>query len=226
MDHIQKIKLLYGLSENEDYGIDENEIITTENRLKIKLPKKLRDYYLKLGNNESINNSFNQLLMPGNIEFTGNGSFLVFYTENQEAVCWAFSKNDIENENPKVYGSYDPDGSTEDWFTDSETTEDFLLSMAYWNGALEGLNFTANYSNDSGIDNNVIERIENSFMEIKGITDQMLRFFTDENIGIVALTFDMENNYNGIYVGSNDEKTYKNILEKIDIKWDYISDDN
>jgi hypothetical protein len=63
-------------------------------------------------------------------------------------------------------------------------------------------------------------------MEIKGITNQMLRFFTDENIGIIALTSDAENNYNGIYVGTDDERIHKDILGKIDIKWDYISEDD
>jgi hypothetical protein len=224
MDYIQKIKLLYNLPEDKDYGIDENEIITTENNLKIKLPKVLREYYLKLGNNENINNSFNRLLKPKEISFTDDGSYLVFYEENQEVVYWAINKNNFENENPKVYGTYDPNGLEQEWFIDSETMENFLLSMAYWNGVLEGLDFTANFSNDDGIENTIIKNVENSFTEIKGITNQQLRFFGCENTGIIALTFDLDNNYNGIYIGTNNKETYNRILEKIDIEWDYRSD--
>ena len=226
MDYIQKIKLLYNLPENKDYGIDEKEIITMENNFNIKLPGKLREYYLKLGDNEIINDSFNHLLEIKDIEFTDDGNFLVFYTENQEVVCWGINKNDLENENPKVYGTYDPDNLTEEWFIDSETAENFFLSMAYWNGVLRGLNFTANHSNDNGIENDVITNIENNFTEIKGITNQQLRFFTNDNIGIIAVTFDLENKYNGIFVGTNDEEIYKDILERINIIWDYRSDED
>jgi hypothetical protein len=226
MNYIQKIKLLYNLLENYDYGISENEIIAIENNLKIKLPKILREYYLKLGKNKIINNSFNRLLEPKEIGFTENNKYLVFYEGNQGVVYWALNKNDVENEDPKVYASYDPNDLTQEWFMDSETTENFLLSMAYWNGALEGLNFLANYSNDSGIDNNVIKYIEKNFTEIKNITNQQLRFFTDNDIEIIALTFESKNKYNGIYIGTNNQETYKNLLEKINIKWDYRSDED
>jgi hypothetical protein len=224
MDYIQKIKLLYNLTPNNNYGISENEIVLMEDNLKIKLPKILREYYLALGNDENINNSFNRLFEPKEIYFTEDKNYLVFYEENQGVVYWAINKNDMESENPKVYGNYDPDDLTQDWFIDSETTDNFLLSMAYWNGVLEGLDFSANYSNDSGIDSNIIKSIENNFVEIKGITNQQSRFFTDKDIEIIALTFDIKNNYNGIYIGTNNEKAYKNILEKINIEWDYRSD--
>jgi hypothetical protein len=226
MDYIQKIKLLYNLPENNNYAIPENEIIAMENNLKIKLPKILREYYLKLGNNKMINNSFNRLLEPKEVEFTENSKYLVFYEENQGVAYWAINRNDIENEDPKVYASYDPNDLIQEWFIDSETVGNFLLTMAYWNGALEGLNFSANYSNDDGIDNNAIKNIENNFTEIKGITNQLLRFFTNNDIGIIALTFDSENKYNGIYIGTNNKEVYKKILEKINIKWDYRSDED
>ncbi|MDR1199535.1 MAG: hypothetical protein LBK94_11105, partial [Prevotellaceae bacterium] len=130
MDHIQKIKLLYNLTKNKNHGISENEIVLMENNLKIKLPKILREYYLELGNNENINNSFNRLFEPKEISFTEDKKYLVFYEENQGVVYWAINKNDMESDNPKVYGNYDPDDLTQDWFIDSETTDNFLLSMA------------------------------------------------------------------------------------------------
>jgi hypothetical protein len=90
--------------------------------------------------------------------------------------------------------------------------------------SLTQLDFSANYSSDNGIESNIIKNIENNFVEIKGITNQQSRFFTDKDIEIIALTFDIKNNYNGIYIGTNNEEAYKNILEKINIEWDYRSD--
>jgi hypothetical protein len=224
MDYIQKIKLLYSLPQNNNYGIDENEIISIENELKIKLPKILREYYSTLGKNKIVNNSFNRLFEPKEISFAKDKNYLVFYEENQGVVYWAINRNDIGNENAKVYGNYDPEDLTQDWFIDSETIDNFLLSMAYWNGALEGLNFSANYSNDNGIEGNIIKNIEDNFTEIKGITNQQLRFFTNNDVEIIALTFETENKYNGIYIGTNNEEAYKSMLKKISIEWDYRSD--
>jgi hypothetical protein len=132
----------------------------------------------------------------------------------------------MENNNPKVYGNYDPNNGSDDWFIDSETMEGFLLSMAYWNGALEGLKYTANYSNDNGIENDIIKNVENHWNEIKEITNQQLRFFTNNDIAIIALTTDLENNANGIYIGTNDKNKFTEILERIKIKWDYRSDED
>ncbi|MDR1316604.1 MAG: hypothetical protein LBK13_06990, partial [Spirochaetales bacterium] len=202
MDIIQKIKILYNLS--KDYGYNENEIIEAENKLSIKFPKKLREYYRVLGKNKTVNESFNKLLsINGEIGFTDDNNYLVFYEENQGVVYWALDRNDLENNNPKVYGNYDPANGSGDWFVDSETVEGFLLSMAYWNGALEGLKYTANYSNDDGIENNIIKNIENCWNEVTGITNQQLRFFTHDDTEIIALTTDSGNNTNGIYIGTN-----------------------
>jgi hypothetical protein len=224
MDFIKRIKLLYGLSEDENYGYDENIIIEAENRLEISFPQILREYYLKLGKDEKINKEFNRLLNPdGEMSFSEDG-YLIFYEENQSVVYWGIKKGNLKENNPQIYGNYDPINLTDEWFIDSETLDGFLLTMAYWNGVLGGLNYTANYSKDDGIDNNIIKDIESNWKEIKGITKQQLRFFANDDYEIIVLTTDLENSVNGIYIGTNNENNYYKILEKINIKWDYRSD--
>ncbi|QGK73654.1 SMI1/KNR4 family protein [Flavobacterium sp. SLB02] len=49
MTIIQKIKRLYNLSENENYGFSEAEILELEKKLEVTLPAKLKEYYLELG---------------------------------------------------------------------------------------------------------------------------------------------------------------------------------
>ena len=83
LNYIQKIKRLYNLSENENYGFSENQIIDLEKTLDIKLPSKFKEYYLELGKEENLNFSFNRLLEPDDeIEFSDD-NYLVFYEENQ-----------------------------------------------------------------------------------------------------------------------------------------------
>jgi hypothetical protein len=225
MDVIQKIKTLYDLSKSEGYS--DNEIIEAENNLHIKFPRILREYYLILGKNKTVNESFNKLLnINGEVGFTGDNHYLVFYEENQGAVYWAIDKKDMETDNPKVYGNYDPGNAPGEWFIDSETMDGFLLSMAYWNGALEGLKYTANCSNDDGIENDIIKSVENHWNEIKGITNQQLRFFANDDMEIIVLTTDLENNANGIYTGTSDQSKFVEILEKMKVKWDYRSDED
>jgi len=226
LDTFEKIKRLYNLSKN--CGYSENEINKAEDNLGIKFPKVLREYYLRLGKNKRVNKSFNRLLNINNEEigFTNDKNYLVFYEENQCAAYWGINKNDIKNNNPKIYINYDPNNCTDDWFLDSETVEKFLLLMAYWNGILGGLKYNANYSNGTEIENIIIRNIENNWNEIKGITNQQLRFFTNNNTEIIALTTDLKNNVNGIFIGTNNKNIFFEILEIINIKWDYRSDED
>ena len=225
MEYLQKIKNLYGLSKNSGYS--ENEIVEVEKKLKIKFPKTLKEYYHILGKNKVVNESFNRLLkINGKIGFTNYNNYLVFYEENQGVVYWAISKEEMENNNPKVHGNYDPNNKLDDWFIDSETMEGFLLSMAYWNGVLGGLKYNTNYSKDNKIKSSIIKKIENGWNEIKGITNQQLRFFENDGREIIALTTDLKNNVNGIYIGTNNKETFIEALGKINIKWDYRSDED
>jgi hypothetical protein len=222
MNIFQKISTLYNVSKN--YGYSENDIIQEENKQKIRIPRVLREYYALLGRNKKINETHNRLLKLNSETGFSDDGYYVFYEENQAVVCWGINKNDMEKDNPKVYGNYDPENLTEDWFIDSETLEGFLLTMAYWNGALGGLKYNANYSNDSGIEDSILKNIENNWNEITGITNQQLRFFTNDDIEIIAVTTDLENTANGIYTGTNDKNKFIEILKKINIEWDYRSD--
>ncbi|MCH5720555.1 SMI1/KNR4 family protein [Niabella hibiscisoli] len=76
--HLQKIKKLYNLPENDNAGFDESEIIALEKRLRVQLPAELRNYYLELGKNEPINYSHNRLLKPGKEIRFSKDRYLVF----------------------------------------------------------------------------------------------------------------------------------------------------
>jgi hypothetical protein len=219
MKYLEVIKTLYNISNNESYGFNELEIEKAEKRLNIILPKSLRQYYLSLGKNKAINETFNHLLLPDQIDFTDD-KYLIFYEENQAVVLWGIYEKDFSSNNPKIYGSYDNERS--EWFLDSENTEDFLLSMAYWNGVLGGLKYTANVSED--LDQEIINKIEQNWKEQKNITQQMLRFFTNDNLEILVFTTDHDKSINGLYIGSNDKEKYEDIIKKLDIEWDYRSD--
>lgn len=115
--------LLSKLYNNDIKGFSEEEISEVEKRLKIKLPKLLREYYLYYGK-LSINNSLHRIFLPDELDFSYNylmkeieddeeettmedlektKNYLLFCVENQG--CW-YQGIDVENikdDNPKVY---------------------------------------------------------------------------------------------------------------------------
>ncbi len=224
MTYQQKIRQLYGLDETRNYGFSETEILDLEKRLNFVFPKVLREYYLTLGKNQKLNDTFNRLLKPkSEIDFSTD-RHLVFYEENQAVVYWAIKEQDLYLDNPCVYGNYDAVNLTQEWFVDSLTTENFLLSMAFWNGVLGGLKFNANTEAKNDLIETVINQVEKNWTELKGITNQQLRFFTSDFSDIITFTTDLNSKINGIFIGSNDKKKYENIINTLKIEWDYRTD--
>ena len=224
MTYQEKIRQLYGLDETKNYGFSETEILELEKKEGLTLPKILREYYLTLGKNKEINFSFNRLLKPKNQAGFSNDKHFVFYEENQSVVFWGIKEQDLQLENPCVYGNYDAVNLTQEWFVDSLSTENFLLSMAFWNGVLGGLKFNANTEAENDLTEIVINQVEENWTEIKGITNQQLRFFTNDFTDIIVFTTDLNSKINGLFIGSNDKKKYKNIINTLKIEWDYRTD--
>jgi hypothetical protein len=75
--------------------------------------------------------------------------------------------------------------------------------------------------------NQAIEAIiEKNWQEIDKITNQDLRFFTNDYTEMIALTNDAKQQLNGLFIGSNNKKTYLNIINQLPIAWDYRSDED
>ena len=61
MHYLQIIRKLYNLPEADNHGYPESALAALEERLQIRIPAALREYYLSLGANRQINDSFNRL---------------------------------------------------------------------------------------------------------------------------------------------------------------------
>ena len=110
MKNSQKIRRLYNLPDDENFGFSETEIITLEKRLDITLPVELRNYYLTLGKSENINYSHNRLLKPDKEIKFSDDQYLIFYEGNQVVAYWGIKEEDLKLNNPaanKVYAKYE-----------------------------------------------------------------------------------------------------------------------
>jgi hypothetical protein len=225
MDFIDKIKTLYALDKTKNFGFIESEIQALEIKENIVLPTILKDYYLTLGKNSKINNTFNCLLKPSNQVGFSDDRHLVFYEENQSTVFWGIREADLSKENPAVYGNFDAQNLSEEWFLDNANTADFLLSMAFWNGVMGGLKYCA-IANEESICEETLVEINKNWKKIEKITNQDIQFFTNDYTEIIALTNNVKQEINGLYIGSNNKKKYLNIINQLKISWDYRADED
>lgn len=223
MNYIQKIKRLYSLSENENYGFSENQILDLEKRLNVKLPSKLKEYYLELGKEESLNYCFNRLLKPENEIGFSDDDFLVFYEENQNVAFWGIKKEDLSQDNPPIHGNYDTIEKS-DWEIEIETTENFFLLMAVFNGTLGGLQFNGNYLGE--INSEIVKLVEEKYSLVPEISRENQKVYTADFYDVISLSFDKENNCTGAFIGSSDQERFDAILDLVDIDWSYLSYDD
>ncbi|WP_295116518.1 SMI1/KNR4 family protein [uncultured Chitinophaga sp.] len=213
-----KIFQLYALGRN--YGYTDEELQEAETKLGCSLPAALREYYRVLGKRDQVNDAHNRLLPPEDLYFSTDKT-LVFYEENQAVAVWGFRKDDIQQEDPPVFGAYN--NEFDDWFEDSPSTAAFLLSMAYWNAALGGLPHNAMTERLSAEN---VAFIEQHWEEQKNISYQFLRFFTHDHNQILVLTVDKDGAPNGLYLAANNKTEYKNIVDTLALQWQYRSDEN
>jgi len=223
MNYIQKIKRLYNLSENESYGFSDDEIQELEKKLSIKLPLKLKEYYLELGKEENLNYSYNRLLnFKDEVEFSDDG-YLIIYEENQVVAFWGIKKDDLSRDNPPVYGNYDTIEKS-DWVIETNTINDFFLLMAVYNGTFGGLKYNANFFGT--IDANTVSFVEKNWSIIKEISREDQRIYTNDYYEVIILFFDDSNVCTGSFIGTSNQNRFDKMLDSLDIDWSYVSYDD
>jgi hypothetical protein len=208
------------LTDDENLGFSEQEIAEVENRLSVKLPEELRNYYLTLGNNENINYSHNRLLKPDKEIGFSNDRYLIFYEENQVVVYWGIKEEDLKFSNPKVWGNYGTEDSP-DWHKEANSTDIFFLLMAIYNGTLGGLKYHAN--SFENIKNETISFIEQNWTEVPEISWKNQKVYTNAFDEVISVSFNEEGNANGIFIGTSNQEKFDELLNKLEIDWSYSS---
>ncbi|WP_300671987.1 SMI1/KNR4 family protein [Soonwooa sp.] len=220
MTSADKIRRLYDLPKNENFGFKEAEINESEKLLNIKLPLELKNYYLTLGKVEALNYSYNRLLKPNKEIGFSNDRYLVFYEENQVVVYWGIKEVDLKLDNPPVWGNYGaPDEP--DWHIETNTIDSFFLLMAVYNGTFGGLKYNANYFGNVQVE--TVKTIEKNWKIVPEISWAKQKVYTDNFNEVLSLSFDDQNNCNGIFIGTSNQERFDKILDSFEIDWSYTS---
>lgn len=219
MTYFQKIRHLYGIPENENFGLEESGIVALEKRLNIELPHTLRKYYLTLGSHEALNYAYNRLLRCEDVWVSQDG-YLMFYEENQGVVSWGIKKEDLLHPDPPVYANYSNDEANPDWHLELPS-EACLLMLAVYNGVLGGLLFNGNCLD--AVKPEVVNYIKDNWQELEDISNSSQRIYTRDYAEMISLSFDKDQNCSGIFIGTNDRDRFNNMLDHLDIDWFYLS---
>ena len=82
-------------------GMDINRIEAAEQKLALRLPQALREYYRVAGNLDELNANYNQLYSPEQLKI--EDGYLIFMEENQVVVFWAVPTSHLSEEDPIVW---------------------------------------------------------------------------------------------------------------------------
>ncbi|KAA2242770.1 SMI1/KNR4 family protein [Chitinophaga agrisoli] len=219
MTYFQKIRHLYGIPEDENFGLKESEIVALEKRLNIELPATLRAYYLSLGSHESLNNAHNRLLRCEEVWISQDG-YLMFYEENQGVVSWGVKKENFMDPDPLVYGNYSSSEADPDWHLEFPLAA-CLLMLAVYNGVLGGLLFNGNCL--EAVKPEVIDYIKDNWQELEDLSNSSQRIYTRDYTEVITLSFDENQNCSGIFIGTNNRDRFNDMLDHLDVGWFYLS---
>src|SRR5690606_4066451 len=146
--------------------------------------------------------------------------YLVFYEENQRVAHWGIKEEDLKLDNPAVWGNYGTEDKP-DWHIEAQSTDNFFILMAVYNGTLGGLKYHAHYFGQ--VQPDTLDLIEKNWTLVPEISWDKQKVYTDNFKEVLSLSFDKQNNCTGIFIGTSNQDSFDEILDKIDIDWSYTS---
>jgi hypothetical protein len=121
------MKPLIGRELTRKDGVSVADIQKCEERLKLKLPAALRDYY-RVAGELPINREHNVLYPPRQLRVE-NGK-LVFMEENQRVVFWGLDMKELKKPDPLVFQANNE--TPLKWYSEGKAFSDFIIGMWRW----------------------------------------------------------------------------------------------
>lgn len=186
---------LYGYDLLKTLPMVSNDLIDyIEHRLKVNLPKPLKDFYLLAGNFSKLNNAHNHLYPLENISI--HDDHLQFMDEKQQMYFWGINLEDLSDDNPLVYQGEILDDEYE-WYSEELQIFEFMKMMIYLQTAWGGYEFNGKCLNVK----KVLKAIKDEWDLV--ITHDDLEFYKKNHMLITIIS---DENY--CFCGCLDEKSF------------------
>jgi hypothetical protein len=116
----------------ESDGLPPGELSSAEERLHLKLPRALADYYLLAGGLD-LNRQHNRLYPPSALAIMDQK--LIFMEENQAVVLWGMELHELSLLDPTVFQACN--SLPLEWYSEEPPFSDFILKMWRWQYGLD-----------------------------------------------------------------------------------------
>jgi hypothetical protein len=187
-------------------GFTQGQLQAAEARLRVKLPKALRDYYAVVGRHK-LNQVHNRLLPPARLFLAGG--HLAFMQENQAVVSWG-ARCERGEEDPAVFQAADPEAGP--WYSEQARCSEFLTAMLYWQAVCGGLRH-AGYAERVGAE--VVRRVERSWPLIARIQD--LSAYCEAGQAVCVLP---DKKTALVHVGARTKRDFRDVEERLGVELD------
>jgi hypothetical protein len=131
--YVELVERHLGRKPEPSDGASEAEISRAEEKLGLRLPASVRDYFRVAGNLAELNKAHNRLLdLSGLLVEEG---FLILMEENQAVVHWGIKTSDLAGADPEVWQRVNSPSS--EWYPEGMKFSEFLVRMFDWQAGFE-----------------------------------------------------------------------------------------
>lgn len=138
----------FGYPLTKNTAVPLKAIKDAEQRLGIKVPQALRDYYLVAGREKRFNKSCNRLLAPR--DWSVDKQRLLFMEENQSVLWWGVSIRNPDTQDPRISQGQNDDPIT--WYPEHPQCSVFLAVMLHYQAVNNGYRFCSSASTPDDLD--------------------------------------------------------------------------
>lgn len=202
----------------EGDGYSAAELDAAEQRLGLKLPLALREWYGLAGKREDIVATCNFLASPDELEIMDENNLLVFYCENQQVVEWSVQEADLALADPPVWLDNSGLHSTrQEPVRENDTLSEFALQMV----VLETLFKPEVFEGYGKITPLTLRGLEQHFIHL-GFPDwhwpaYPTRFYGGD--GVLIQMFENE----ALQVTAQSQAAFERVQTVLEIDWDHHS---
>jgi len=222
MELKDKIIKLFLLTEENYRGIPEKEIAAVEQKLNIRFPEVLRNFYLLFGNNEKMNINCESYRIED--VYIDENQYLVIGKQYFHMNLYGISIADITEKNPVLFYKtirHDRIHKTKQYLWENEeyTLEEYILDTVINSGFDGGLKYRFSYDREEyGLlsknrSNTFLEEIITTFelSEIEEKSFCRIKYYAHEYNFIMRIYFDHENIIEYIKVVTENREFYEKV---------------
>lgn len=194
-------------------GVAEQHLLDAETRLGIQIPSLLREFYLRTGGREDINDGHDNLLPPKELKLSGQ--ILIFYDPHQSIVLYGVDLRSEDAVDPAVLMA--ENGPHLEWEVWHQRLSGFLFQELFWQSVNGGMP----YVGIGTIRNEQLPEVPNGWegKTLDGELQKAFALFRDGQILLVWGTLPQPE----ISGGGRTRNDLVAVQKTFGAKWDYSS---